>query len=76
MVHRSRKAFLTKACDGDLPKSVDTLEQHFADLTGGQSSDRDFSADLHERIARELEVLADMDGIALHRSEQRLHPPR
>ena len=37
MVRRSRKAFLTKACDGDLPKSVDTFEQHFADLTGRQT---------------------------------------
>ena len=37
MVRRSRKAFLTKACDDDLPKSVDTLEQHFADLTGRQT---------------------------------------
>jgi hypothetical protein len=26
-----------KACDDDLPKSVDTLEQHFADLTGRQT---------------------------------------
>jgi hypothetical protein len=30
---------------------------------------------LERLVRRELKGLADMDGIALHRREQRLHPP-